>query len=65
LILTPTNTIVEIRYDPTNGIITNPLFTGDPAAAPMVDIGGFYSSDDQHAHCILAMPTGGIKEIFY
>jgi C1A family cysteine protease len=65
LILTSTNTVVEIRYDPTNGIITNRLFTGDPAAASMVDIGGFYSPDDQDAHCIVAMPTGDIKEVFY
>jgi hypothetical protein len=53
--------IAEIRYSSANGIILNPLLQNEDAA----DIAGFYSSDDGISHCMVALRSGAVREIFY
>jgi hypothetical protein len=53
--------IAEIRYSSANGIIINPLLQNVDA----VDIAGFYSPDDAISHCMAALRSGAVREIFY
>jgi hypothetical protein len=60
-VLTADNNIYELRYHATNGLIKNILNNSSDA----IDIGGFFSTDDNMAHCIITMKSGDIKELFY
>jgi hypothetical protein len=51
----------EIRYHPDFGIMRAVLF--NPGA--VVDVGGFFSPDDNFRHAILATPGGDVQELFF
>lgn len=62
-VLTKKNEIYEVRYHPVNGVITHLLLKETNES--IVDIGGFFSPDDNIMHCIALYEHGNIKELFY
>lgn len=55
------NKVVEVRFDSSDSPILHPLYNG----APIADIGGFISADDNFSHCMVLQSTGQIVEIYY
>jgi hypothetical protein len=53
--------VCELRYRPDHGAVRNEL----GAAGDGVDLAGFYSADDQLAHCAIACSSGESRELFY
>jgi len=51
----------EIRYSSPYGLVKNTFMEVDGA----IDVGGFYSPDDDFAHGILSFGSFDIKEVFY
>lgn len=53
--------VQEIRYNPNVPTIKFRLSN----QVPILDIGGFFSSDDGARHAIMLLPSGDVKELFY
>jgi hypothetical protein len=53
--------VVEIRFDSGDGPIVHAIYDG----APVADIGGFWSADDQLGHCIAVQQAGDVVEMYY
>jgi hypothetical protein len=60
-VLTNEGRVHEIRYNPDFGIVRTVLFN----PGPLVDLGGFYSGDDNYRHAIVATPGGDVQELFF
>jgi hypothetical protein len=60
-IQTGNNHILEIRFDASDTPVIHPLYNG----APVADIGGFVSTDDEISHCMVLQTTGQIVEMYY
>ncbi len=56
-----TRNICELRYSSASRFLRNEL----GAAAGAVDLGGFFSHDDQMSHCVIGFSSGESREIFY
>lgn len=59
-VLTSGGRIHEVRYHPDFGIMRAVLF--HPGS--LVDLGGFFTGDDNFRHAILATPGGDVQELF-
>jgi hypothetical protein len=53
--------IYEIRYHPDFGIMRAVLFN----SGGLLDLGGFFSPDDNYRHAIIATSLGTIQELFF
>lgn len=60
-VLTSGGRIHEVRYHPDFGIMRAVLF--NPSS--LVDLGGFFTGDDNFRHAILATPGGDVQELFF
>jgi hypothetical protein len=60
-VLTGGGRIHEIRYHPDFGVMRAVLFN----PGPLVDLGGFFTGDDNFRHAILATPGGDVQELFF
>lgn len=56
-----TRKVCELRYSSQSIALRNEL----GATAGAVDLGGFYSDDDQMSHCVIGFSTGESRELFY
>jgi len=56
-----TRNICELRYSSASRLMRNEL----GAAAGAVDLGGFFSDDDQMSHCVIGFSSGESRELFY
>jgi len=56
-----TRKVCELRYSSESVVLRNEL----GAFAGAVDLGGFFSEDDQMSHCVIAFATGESRELFY
>jgi hypothetical protein len=56
-----TRKVCELRYSSASRILRNELVD----AAGAVDLGGFFSDDDQMSHCVLGYSSGESGELFY
>jgi hypothetical protein len=53
--------VQEVRYNPNAPTIKFRFFD----QGPILDVGGFYSSDDGTRHAITLFPSADVKELFY
>ena len=54
--------IHEVRYHPNFGIMRSVLFN---TSSSLLDLGGFFTPDDNFFHAILAAAAGDIQELFF
>jgi hypothetical protein len=59
--LTNAGRVHEVRFHPDFGVISVVLF--NPGS--LVDLGGFYSGEDDDRHAIFATVDGGVQELFF
>jgi hypothetical protein len=60
-VLTGGGRIHEVRYHPDFGIMHAVLFN----PGPLVDLGGFFTDDDNFRHAILVTTGGDVQELFF
>jgi hypothetical protein len=60
-VLTNEGRVHEVRYHPDFGIMRVVLY--NPGL--LVDLGGFYTGDDDYRHAIFATPDGDVQELFF